>query len=150
MTRATITMHAGFCVGQRVYLKEATTGGTFVEVGGEEREDEITYPIGSPGLIDRIEDFGGDQGIAFTVTIGEITNVFDEGDGPIGDFLSAEPLPVEMVHAVIEIVDGNEGNPGIHLHRTKAGASATAARLREENEGSDDVLIVETEVGVTE
>lgn len=85
--------YAGFSVDQRVYLRKTTQGSTFVEVGGDDREDEITYPAGSPALIDRIEDFGGSQGIAFTVQIGEITNVFDQGDGPITDLLSAEPLP---------------------------------------------------------
>lgn len=97
----TLEEHAGFSVDQRVYLREATQGSTFVEVGGEDREDEITYPAGTPALITQIDDFGGAQGIAFTVQIGEITNVFDQEDGPITDFLSAEPLPLPVLSPVL-------------------------------------------------
>jgi hypothetical protein len=44
--------------------------------------DELTSPVGSVAIIDRIERLEGSQRIAFTLVIeGEIVNVFDEGDG---------------------------------------------------------------------
>lgn len=85
MARTRILERDGFRMGQRVFLKQPTMGGT-------DEDDEVVYPAGSPGLIADIEDLGGKQGVSFTVSIGEITNNFDQGDGPIGNFLSATPV----------------------------------------------------------
>lgn len=56
------------------------------------------------------------------------------------------------VFAVIEIVRDNEGNPGIHLHRTALGAAETVRRLNEENGeigiDDEDVFIVEQEIEI--
>jgi len=65
----------GFKNGQFVRMLVETTG-------SDEHDEEKTFPVGTTGVIDTIENFGGKQGIAFTVAIGgAITNVFDEGDG---------------------------------------------------------------------
>lgn len=56
------------------------------------------------------------------------------------------------LHVVIEIIRDAEGTPGIHLHRTKAGADATVKALNEENGqlaiDDEDVFIVEREIEV--
>ena len=84
----------GFHTGQRVRL--------LVETGGTSPDDrEITLPAGAIGEIDMIHWFGGTQGWAVHIRIGDldsdeddpdvITNIFDDGDGPLSSFIEAIP-----------------------------------------------------------
>lgn len=79
----------GFKRGQKVKL--------LCETMGADHEDvEHTMPPGSVGLIDSIDRYPNEQGVAFTVWIPVdetnergIVNSFDERDGPITNFLEA-------------------------------------------------------------
>ena len=73
---------AGFSVGQSIVTKIITKG-----CGGE-GDEEMEFPAGTGGTIHSIEDYGAPEGWTFTVIIGgEITNAFDETDGPITDMM---------------------------------------------------------------
>ncbi len=85
-----IQEYRGFKMGQKVHMKVDTTGG--LPDGGE-----VTFPAGSPAVIDAIRDFGGRQGIGFDVVIWShdpeqtIVNTFDDGDGDPNQFFQAAP-----------------------------------------------------------
>lgn len=79
----------GFKPGQQVRILEETRGADHEDI-------EHTMPVGALGQITDIEVFLPPQGISFTVWIPldetnerGIVNVFDEGDGPITNFLEA-------------------------------------------------------------
>lgn len=68
----------GFQPGDRVVMLVETIGET--PEGGE-----VTYPPGTPAVINSIDWYGGSQGYGVTVVIGDdedrtIVNVFDDGD----------------------------------------------------------------------
>lgn len=78
----------GFKVGQRVTM--------LVETKGDDHDSiEHTIQAGADGLIECIENSAeGTQGLTFTIWIPinelegrGIVNVFDEGDGPITNFI---------------------------------------------------------------
>jgi hypothetical protein len=78
---------AGFNIGQRVTMLTETKGDDHDSI-------EHTLPLGSDGLIECIEQLDAPQGLTFTVWIPVdeaagrgIVNVFDEGDGPITNFI---------------------------------------------------------------
>jgi hypothetical protein len=77
----------GFKVGQRVTMLGACTG-------ADHDDNEQTTLPGADGLIECIEHLAPPQGLTFTmwIPINElegrgIVNVFDEGDGPITNFI---------------------------------------------------------------
>jgi len=80
----------GFKLGQRVKL--------LTEAKGADHEDiEHTFPPGADGIIECIEYRARPQGLTFTIWIPVdeiedrgIVNVFDESDGPISTFITAE------------------------------------------------------------
>jgi hypothetical protein len=80
----------GFRHGQRVEL--------LTEAKGADHEDiEHTIPPGADGIIECIEYRARPQGLTFTIWIlvneiedRGIVNVFDESDGPISTFITAE------------------------------------------------------------
>jgi hypothetical protein len=81
---------SGFKLGQRVTLLEETTGCDHDDV-------EHTLPVGTDGLIECIEMLAPPQKLTFTIWIPinelegrGIVNVFDEGDGPINNFIKAK------------------------------------------------------------
>jgi hypothetical protein len=85
----------GFTQGQLVRMLVETTG-------ADEHDEERTFPAGAIGIIDSIQDFGGEQGIAFTIGIeGQITNVFDQGDG-MPETVFFEPLGLEA-HKIFDV-----------------------------------------------
>jgi hypothetical protein len=77
MTIRTIPIWRDFAAGQRIIMLVETRGATA-------DDDEVVYPIGSPGIIDATVDFGAFQGKGAHVTIGvgdrAICNSFDDGD----------------------------------------------------------------------
>lgn len=80
----------GFKLGQRVTM--------LVETKGADHEDiEHTIKPGADALIECIEHLTPPQGLTFTLWIPVdelegrgIVNVFDEGDGPITNFIKAK------------------------------------------------------------
>ncbi|MGX9944956.1 hypothetical protein ACTG4Q_21060 [Bradyrhizobium denitrificans] len=85
--------HSGFKIGQRVTMLEQGMGCDHDDV-------EHTLPAGSDGLIDTIEMLPAPQGLTFTIWIPVdeaddrgIVNVFDQGDGPITNFITAKETP---------------------------------------------------------
>jgi hypothetical protein len=68
----------GLQAGDRVVMLVETMGE--MSAGGE-----VTYPPGTPAVIDSVDWYGGSQGHGVTVVIGDdedraIVNVFDDGD----------------------------------------------------------------------
>jgi hypothetical protein len=83
----------GFKVGQRVSMLTET-------MGADHEDIEHTLPVGSTGIIECIEQLAPPQGRSFTIWIPVnelegrgIVNVFDEGDGPITNFITAKETP---------------------------------------------------------
>lgn len=80
-----------FSVGDHVVIS--------VPCSGEDHEGNYhELSAGRTGTIDRIDVWDLPQGVSFTINIPvdadhNIVNVFDEGDGPIGQFLTAIPRP---------------------------------------------------------
>ncbi|SDK45065.1 hypothetical protein [Bradyrhizobium ottawaense] len=78
---------AGFKLGQRVEMLTETKGADHDDI-------EHTLKPGATGLIECIDQLPAPQGLTFTIWIPVdelqgrgIVNVFDEGDGPITNFL---------------------------------------------------------------
>jgi hypothetical protein len=87
------TKSAGFKLGQCVTLLEET-------MGCDHEDIEHTLLVGSDGIIECIEHLAPPQGLTFTlwIPVNElegrgIVNVFDEGDGPITNFITAKETP---------------------------------------------------------
>lgn len=81
---------AGFKVGQRVTMID-------VCVGADHEDIEHTILPGADGLIECIEMLAPPQKLTFTIWIPVnelegrgIVNVFDEGDGPITNFIKSK------------------------------------------------------------
>lgn len=86
---------------------------TLVETKGADHNDvEHILPVGQRGFIESIETLPA-QGITHTVVIwtgtdGEhIVNVFDEGDGPITDFIAPAPASPQELWNKLAIVGRN-------------------------------------------
>jgi hypothetical protein len=84
---------SGFKLGQRVTLLETT-------MGCDHEDIEHKIPPGADGIIECIEHYAPPQGLSFTIWIPVnelegrgIVNVFDEGDGPITNFIKAKETP---------------------------------------------------------
>jgi hypothetical protein len=80
----------GFKVGQRVSMLTET-------MGADHEDIEHRLPAGTDGIIECIEQLPPPQGLTFTIWIPVnelegrgIVNVFDEGDGPIGNFIAVK------------------------------------------------------------
>lgn len=77
----------GYIESQQVRLLIVTSG---EDASGTQR----SYPTGTTGVIDRIERFDNEQGIAMTLVIGPtdgdeaIVNLFDELDGHPSEFFA--------------------------------------------------------------
>ncbi|WBU27566.1 hypothetical protein OOZ54_12765 [Rhodopseudomonas palustris] len=90
MTTYFLPSAGGFHEGQRVRV--------LVPCSGADHEDiEHQLPAGRVGTIEHINRYPSPQGLAFTVYVpvdGErgITNVFDESDGDIRDFIEPETV----------------------------------------------------------
>ncbi|TYO65439.1 hypothetical protein FXV83_16015 [Bradyrhizobium hipponense] len=83
----------GFKLGQRVTMLD-------VCVGDDHEDNEHTILPGADGIIECIEMLAPPQGLTFTVWIPVnemegrgIVNVFDQGDGPITNFIKSKESP---------------------------------------------------------
>jgi hypothetical protein len=81
---------AGLKLGQRVKMLTETKGADHDDI-------EHTLSAGRDGIIECIEHLAPPQGLTFTIWIPVdelegrgIVNVFDEGDGPITNFITAK------------------------------------------------------------
>jgi hypothetical protein len=76
--------------------------------------------------------------------IAEIEKKLNAGEtyrlfGGVGTWHDIEPI---MIHVVIDMVYGNEGNPGVRLFLNEADAIAMEKRLEAEEEGNSEYLVV--------